>query len=90
MRMLLTHKAIEINAKYPFEDSPICLATKKGDVDAVKFLVDQGDRLKINQLNRIDEETALCVAARNRRASSYCTPLARASEHRPQSAQSLG
>ncbi|KAJ5365260.1 hypothetical protein N7517_008146 [Penicillium concentricum] len=41
------------------------MGTERGDVNAVKVLVEQGGRLKINQLNSIDEESALCVAVRN-------------------------
>ncbi|KAF3007133.1 hypothetical protein E8E15_001879 [Penicillium rubens] len=65
LRLLLTHKDIQINAQHPYGDAPICLATENGNVDAVKLLVAQGSRLKINQLNRIDEETAVSVAVRN-------------------------
>ncbi|KAI3097122.1 hypothetical protein CBS147333_9396 [Penicillium roqueforti] len=65
VRLLLTHKELEINARHTHEDSPLCLATERGDVNAVKVLVEQGGRLKINQLNSIDEESALCVAVRN-------------------------
>jgi ankyrin repeat protein len=65
LRLLLTHKDIQINAQYPHEDAPICLATERGNADAVKLLVEQGNRLKINQLNTIDEETAVSVAVRN-------------------------
>ncbi|CAG8624718.1 unnamed protein product, partial [Penicillium salamii] len=65
LRLLLTHKDIRINAQCPYGDSPICLATERGNADAVKLLVAQGSRLKINQLNKIDEETAVSVAVRN-------------------------
>jgi len=65
LRLLLTHKDIEINAQHSYGDAPICLAIENGNVDAVKLLVAQGSRLKINQLNRIDEETAVSVAVRN-------------------------
>ncbi|KAJ5855203.1 hypothetical protein N7455_009151 [Penicillium solitum] len=65
VRLLLTHNELEINARHTREDSPLCLATERGDVNVVKLLVEQGDRLKINQLNSIDEESALFVAVRN-------------------------
>ncbi|KAK9846669.1 hypothetical protein MYU51_001949 [Penicillium brevicompactum] len=65
LRLLLTHKDIQINAQHSGGDAPLCLATENGNVDAVKLLVAQGSRLKINQLSRIDEETAISVAIRN-------------------------
>ncbi|KAK9847338.1 hypothetical protein MYU51_019539 [Penicillium brevicompactum] len=65
LRLLLTHKDIQINAQHPGGDAPLCLATENGNVDAVKLLVAQGSRLKINQLNRTDEETAVSIAIRN-------------------------
>ncbi|CAG8365305.1 unnamed protein product [Penicillium salamii] len=36
VRLLLTHKELEMNARYTLGDSPLCLATERGDVDAVK------------------------------------------------------
>ncbi|KAJ5500674.1 hypothetical protein N7453_009725, partial [Penicillium expansum] len=65
VRLLLTHKELEINARDKYEDSPLHLATERGGVDTVKLLVEQGGRLKINQLNSIDKESALFVAVRN-------------------------
>jgi ankyrin repeat protein len=65
LRLLLTHKDIQINPQHPYGDAPICLATKKSNSDAVKLLVEQDNRLNINQPNKSDEETAVSVAVRN-------------------------
>lgn len=67
MRLLLADKKTQINAIYPYHDSPLLLATQRGHADMVKSLVCQGDRLQINQLNKPDEETALSVAVRHGR-----------------------
>lgn len=65
MRLLLTHNELEINARHTHKDSPLYLATERGDINVVKLLVEQGDRLKINQLNSINKESVLFVAVRN-------------------------
>lgn len=64
VRLLIAHKDIQINATLPHADSPLHLATLKGNIDVVKLLVAQGDRLRVNQLSHLDEETALSIAAR--------------------------
>ncbi|KAJ5752700.1 hypothetical protein N7520_009617 [Penicillium odoratum] len=64
VRLLIAHKDIQINATLPHADSPLHLATLKGNIDVVKLLVAQGDRLHVNQLTHLDEETALSIAAR--------------------------
>lgn len=67
MRLLIAHERTQINAICPHSDSPLLLATEKGHFDMVKLLVGQGSRLQVNQLNRLDEETALSVAIRQGR-----------------------
>jgi ankyrin repeat protein len=67
MRLLLAHEKTQINAIDLYTDAPLFLATQGGHVDMVRLLVDQGDRLEVNQLSRSDGETALCMAIRCKR-----------------------
>jgi ankyrin repeat protein len=67
MRLLLAHEKTQINAIDLYTDAPLFLATQGEHVDMVRLLVDQGDRLEVNQLSRSDGETALCMAIRRGR-----------------------
>ena len=40
VRLLLTHNELKINARHTRKDSPLCLATERGDVNMVKLLVE--------------------------------------------------
>lgn len=86
MRLLIAHKKTQINSTYSYGDSPLLLATEKGHLDMVKLLVRQSNRLHINQLNRLDGETALSVAIRQGRPDIVDVLLM----HQPRCNQSLG
>jgi ankyrin repeat protein len=64
MTMLLNVGGVEINGR-GLADPPICRAAEKGHREAVKLLVQQGERLNINFGTRAAQNTALCIAARD-------------------------
>jgi len=64
MMMLLNEGDVEINGR-GLADPPICRAAEEGHREAVKLLVQQGERLNINFGTRVAQDTALCIAARD-------------------------
>ena len=40
VRLLLTYNELKINTRYIYEDSPLCLAIERGNIDTVELLVE--------------------------------------------------
>ena len=64
MKILLGIRDVEINTGRELMDPPLCQAATGGHVEAVRLMVEQGERLRINQGNLTTHDTALGIAAR--------------------------
>lgn len=64
MKVLLNTGRIDINAG-GLGDPPICQAVERGQLEAVRLLVQQGEHLQINREIMMAHDTALCIAARD-------------------------
>jgi ankyrin repeat protein len=63
LKMLLEFPGILINARGG--DPPLCQAVEKGSLKAVQLLVNQGEKLLVNERTCMNRDTALCIAARH-------------------------
>ncbi|KAJ5117618.1 hypothetical protein N7448_011250 [Penicillium atrosanguineum] len=64
MKVLLNTGRVDINTS-EFGDPPIFQAVERGQLEAVRLLVQQGGRLQINRKTMMAHDTALCIAARD-------------------------
>ncbi|KAJ5240404.1 uncharacterized protein N7469_001995 [Penicillium citrinum] len=64
MKILLGIRDVEINTGRELMDPPLCQAATGGHVEAVRLMVEQGERLQINQGTLTTHDTALGIAAR--------------------------
>ncbi|KAJ5982711.1 hypothetical protein N7451_012811 [Penicillium sp. IBT 35674x] len=64
MKVLLHAGRVDINAS-GLGDPPICQAVERGQLEAVRLLVQQGGCLQINEKMTTAHDTALCIAARD-------------------------
>jgi ankyrin repeat protein len=64
MRILMSQRGVEINTGRILMDPPLCQAVAGGHLEAVRLLVQQGQRLRINQGTLTMHDTALGIAAR--------------------------
>ena len=64
IKVLLNTGRVDNNAS-GLRNPPICQAVERGQVEAVRLLVQQGGRLQINRETKMVHDTALCLAARD-------------------------
>jgi ankyrin repeat protein len=64
MKILLGERGVEINTGRILMDPPLCQAAAGCHVEAVRLLVQQGERLRVNQGTLTMHDTALGIAAR--------------------------
>ncbi|CAI7600315.1 unnamed protein product [Penicillium pancosmium] len=64
MRILMSQRGVEINTGGILMNPPLCQAAVGGHLEAVRLLVQQGQRLRINQGTLTTHDTALGIAVR--------------------------